>query len=374
MSSPTVAPITGRFTAVYRVRADAASIEDRASAIAVEQSVEMPLAAIDDAGILADIVGRVDAIRDLGAGTFEVRIELAAATVGDDAGQLLNMLFGNTSLHDDVILHDVLVPPSFAASFGGSRHGIAGLRQRVGATGRALTCSALKPQGLSAARLGELAERFALGGLDFIKDDHGLADQAYAPFAERVLACAEGVRRAAATTGRLTRYVPSLSGDLDRLRRQIVEAREAGIDTVLVAPMVIGLATFQALVREHGDIAFFAHPAMAGTRIAPELLIGKLFPLLGADAVIFPSHGGRFGYTAETCSRLAANARTPGHGQLPSCPVPAGGMTLPRVAELLEFYGSDAMLLLGGSLLAAGAELVAATTAFSRAVSNYPYR
>ena len=52
-----------------------------------------------------------------------------------------------------------------------------------------------------------------------------------------------------------------------------------------------------------------AHPTMAGAaRIAPPLLIGKLFRLFGADAVIFPNHGGRFGYSPETCRRLAQAA------------------------------------------------------------------
>ena len=35
-------------------------------------------------------------------------------------------------------------------------------------------------------------------------------------------------------------------------------------------------------------------------------------------------------------------------------PVPAGGMTLARVDEILDFYGPDTMLLIGGNLLAAG--------------------
>ena len=161
---------------------------------------------------------------------FAVRIGLAAATVGNDAGQLLNMLFGNTSLHEDVVLHDVSLPHDAAVAFGGPRHGIAGLRARVGAPDRALTCSALKPQGLAPEQLGALAERFARGGIDYIKDDHGLADQAYSRFADRVRACAAGVARATRVTGHPTRYVPSLSGDLDAMRRQMTLARDLGID------------------------------------------------------------------------------------------------------------------------------------------------
>ena len=297
--------MSARLTAVYRVRSDARSIDARAQAIAVEQSVEMPLAAIDDRSILSDIVGHVDGIEDRGDGVFDVRIGLATATIGDDAGQLLNMLFGNTSLHDDVMLHDIEIPAELARCFGGPRHGIDGLRRRVEARGRALTCSALKPQGLSAARLAELAERFARGGLDFVKDDHGLADQAYSRFADRVQACAEATRKAASATGHATRYVPSLSGDLDLMRAQIRIAHEAGLDTVMLAPMLAGFATVQTVVREFPDLAFFAHPSMGGAaRIAPDLLIGRLFRLLGADAVVFPNYGGRFGYAPNTLSLI----------------------------------------------------------------------
>jgi hypothetical protein len=51
-----------RFAAVYRVRATAGTIEARASAIALEQSVELPLAAVRDARVRDEVVGRVDGI------------------------------------------------------------------------------------------------------------------------------------------------------------------------------------------------------------------------------------------------------------------------------------------------------------------------
>jgi ribulose-bisphosphate carboxylase large chain len=367
--------VADRLIAIYRVRGEARSIEERARTIAVEQSVEMPVDAIDDRVVLADIVGSVAGISDLRDGGFEVRIALAAATVGLEAGQLINVLFGNTSIHDDVTLWDVELPGELAAAFGGPRHGIAGLRARVRADARAMTCSALKPQGLPPAKLGELAGRLARGGLDFIKDDHGLADQAYSPFAARVAACAAAVRDATRETGHPTRYVPSLSGDLDRLRQQVAMARDEGLDTVLIAPMIVGLPAFHALVRGFPSVAFVAHPAMAGAaRLAPPLLLGKLFRLMGADATIFPNYGGRFGYSVETCRAIAATARQAWHGLEPSVPVPAGGMTLERVPELLDFYGRDAMLLIGGGLLAARERLIEAASAFTRRVREHSYR
>ncbi|HET7537478.1 MAG TPA: hypothetical protein VFJ90_13545, partial [Candidatus Didemnitutus sp.] len=91
------APVSSRLHAIYQVRGDAKSIEARAQAIAVEQSVEMPLSAIADDFVRREIVGRVEAVAEKEQGLFEVRISLAAETVGSDPGQLINMLFGNTS-------------------------------------------------------------------------------------------------------------------------------------------------------------------------------------------------------------------------------------------------------------------------------------
>jgi ribulose-bisphosphate carboxylase large chain len=369
-----IARVSGVLHVVYRVRGDARSIDDRARAIAVEQSVEMPISAIDDPFVHSEIVGRVEAIREAESDIFEVRVALAAQTVGHDPGQLMNMLFGNTSLHPDVILQDVEFPAEFSKRFGGPRHGLQALRRRAGARGRALTCSALKPQGLSAAKLADLASRFARGGIDYIKDDHGLADQVYSPFTERIAAVASALRRVVPEDGQSTLYVPSLSGDLDTMRGQLAASAQVGIDTVLIAPMVVGLATFHTLVKEHPTIAFIAHPSMAGaSRIAPALLLGKLFRMLGADAVVFPNHGGRFGYSLETCRQLAHMARCDWQGFRPSAPVPAGGMTPERVPEMLDFYGADTMLLIGGGLLVARDRIVEETRAFVTAVRTYRY-
>jgi ribulose-bisphosphate carboxylase large chain len=366
--------MSDRLTAIYHIHSGAPSIEARAQAIAVEQSVEMPVSAIDDPGVLRDIVGKVEEIADRGDGSYTVRIGLAVATTGPEIGQLMNMLFGNTSIHDDVALEDVEIPPGLLAAFGGPRVGLDGLKARVGAGKRAMTCTALKPQGLPAAKLAAIAGRCALGGIDFIKDDHGLADQRYSPFVERARRCAEAVAAACRVTGRATRYLPSLSGNLDQLREQVRIALGAGLDSVLIAPMLVGLPSLHALRREFPALAIMAHPALAGAaRIAPPLLLGKLFRLFGVDATVFPNHGGRFGYTPAICRAIADQSRKPVNGIAACAPVPAGGMTTDRVPEMLDFYGPDVMLLIGGGLLAARERLTEATASFQSAVERYTY-
>src|SRR5262249_57308099 len=123
--------------------------------------------------------------------------------------------------------------------------------------------------------------------------------------------------------GTATGSVRSLSGDLDAMRTQIAIARDAGIDTVMVAPMIAGLANLQRLVRDNPGMAFLAHPSLAGSRIAPPLLFGKLFRMLGADAVVYPNYGGRFGYSPGTCPALPPPALADRHALKPFLPAPA---------------------------------------------------
>ena len=82
------------------------------------------------------------------------------------------------------------------SSFRGPRFGVRGLRKLLSVKYGPLLMTALKPMGTSSDKLAEMAFAFALGGIDIIKDDHGLANQVYAPFEERVTKCAQAVRRA----------------------------------------------------------------------------------------------------------------------------------------------------------------------------------
>jgi len=355
-------------TATYRVRSAADAIDARAQAIALEQSIEAPLAAVSDARVLQEVVAQVADISAVASGIFDVRMRLAVETTGFEAGQLLNMLFGNTSLHDDVTLVDADFPAAFVAHFGGPRFGIAGIRALTGAYDRALTCTALKPQGLAPTALAAIAGTFARAGIDVIKDDHGLADQSAAPFAQRVRAVQRAVDDANDDTGGHAVYAPSLTGHYGQIAHQLDEARAAGVRAILVAPMISGAGSLAALSRSSA-LPIIAHPALAGAaRIAPPLLLGKLFRLFGADATIFPNAGGRFSWSAETCRTIADAARAPWHGLAPMLPVPAGGMSVGRVPEMHERFGTDTMLLIGGGLLVAREALPDRAREFANAV------
>ena len=52
----------------------------------------------------------------------------------------------------------------------------------------------------------------------------------------------------------------------------------------------------------------------------------------------------------------------------PALPVPAGGMTVERVPEMVAGYGNDTMLLIGGGLLSAKDRLLERSREFVAAV------
>ena len=368
-----------RVEAVYRVWAPAARIEARAEALALEQSVELPRAAVTDRRVRDEVIARVVDIRPRAAadaGTdgqaFDVTLGIAAETTGAEAGQLLNMLFGNSSLHHDVALVDLRIPAGFARRFRGPAHGIGGIRRLTGVTRGPLTCTALKPVGSTAEGLATLAATFARSGIDVVKDDHGLADQASAPFAERVRCVQRAVDDANRVAGRRCVYAPSLTGDLGAMLERAALARERGVRMFLVAPMVSGVASLSALAREL-DAPLLAHPALAGcARIARPLLLGRLFRLFGADATIFPHAGGRFGLQRSECEAIADAARSAWHGLAPALPVPAGGIDVAHVQDVGAIYGDDAMLLVGGSLLVGAGTIEERCRAFVAAVKGHP--
>jgi len=342
-----------RIAVVYRVSVRPADVAAVAEGIALEQSVELPASAVHDAEIKVNIAGRVAEIRQCGEELFDVDIELATATMGHDIAQAINMLFGNSSLHAHVELVDVRFPEDFLATLPGPRFGAQGFRDVVGVHDRPLTCAALKPQGMSVEGLAQLCETLARAGIDVIKDDHGLADQAYSPFMPRVQACQHAVDRAFADTGHRAIYAPSAVGTPRRAAEQVRIARDAGARALLLAPSLLGLPAFAELVHDAVEVPVIAHPSFGGaTRIAHPLLIGTLYRALGADAVIFPHASGRFAPPASQCRELAARVRAPLGRLLSALPVPAGGLQLDALREVIAFYGSDVMLLVGGALLA----------------------
>lgn len=333
-----------------------------ARAIAYEQTVELPEACIPPP-LARAVVGRVEELERLGKRRWRGVISYPEEIVGCEVPQLLNVLFGNISLQDGVRVVDLAWPSGLATALPGPRHGIAGLRAMLPqAEGRALLCTALKPVGLTARELATFAFRFARGGVDVIKDDHGLADQATARFAERVPRIQQMVRRATEESGRESLYLPHLTGPLEELPARLELLRREGVRGALVSPFLLGLDTLRWLAATSG-LALFAHPTWSGTLfgaqhgIAAEVVYGDLLRRLGADAVIHVNPGGRFPVAAASCDAIHQRLKRPLDGVAPAFPVVGGGVQVETLPRWAAHYGPDTIFLVGGSLYSLGDDL-----------------
>ena len=153
--------------AIYRLCVTGTAAEQRAHALALEQSIEMPSEAVTDARVLRDVVARVESLAAQPDGSTLATLLLSTESIANDAGQLMNMLFGNSSLLDDVEVVAVTVPDALAARFGGPALGIEGLRRLTGASG-----PGAELHGAQADRLDRGRSRADDGGIRAGRDRH----------------------------------------------------------------------------------------------------------------------------------------------------------------------------------------------------------
>ena len=359
MIEPTEVAVSGeRIRVAYDLTGPVDEAPERVAAICVEQTIEFPADLIADDGIRGEIIGRIESIEAVGPELSHAEVSYAVETTGGELPQLLNVLFGNTSLLRDVKLTDVSIPESLALALGGPRFGIDGLREMFDAPERPLLSTALKPMGIAPDRLADQAFELAAGGIDMIKDDHSLANQPFAGFEERVRACADAVRRANEATGGRSIYMPSINAPHRLLEERVRIALDAGAGGLLILPGITGFDHMRDLaVRDDIGVPIMGHPAFLGSfvssptgGIAHDVMYGTLMRYAGADLTIFPNYGGRFSFSEAECASIADASHRPVAGFRPIFPTPGGGMTMSRIGEIVEFYGNDVALLIGGDL------------------------
>jgi len=375
----TPVPLGGeRFSVTYRLTGDEALAQAKAHDICFEQTVEFPAELTPAGDIREQIVGHIASFERVAENHFDVMIDYAVETTGFELTQFINVLFGNSSLKPGIRVEKFDLPPALLEKFRGPRFGCAGWRALLRVPQRPLLATALKPLGLGPRALADLAYQFAVGGIDIIKDDHGLADQPFCPFAERVARCAEAVARANRETGMQCLYMPNVTAPADRVLANARLAKQVGAGAALLAPGITGLDTLRLLADDDAiALPLMAHPALQGSfvvnadsGISHYALFGQLARLAGADASVFPNVGGRFSFSRAECAAIVAGTQAP-MGHLKTIfPTPGGGMNLARVDDMLELYGKEVIFLVGGGLHTHGPDLVANCRDFRKMVQE----
>eukprot|EP00986_Skeletonema_menzelii_P002687 scaffold747_cov145-Skeletonema_menzelii.AAC.13 len=402
-----------------------ATSNDHASKIAreicLEQTVELPGTTQAVRSVEAYTVGTLERIEYLGSNhnnhndhpnhsLYRVSIAYPNDTAGEELPQFLNVVFGNTSLKRGVSVENVTLSRHLMQNttmFPGPKFGIAGIRKMIGVPQAPLLATALKPMGRSSEELASMAYKLAKGGIDIIKDDHGLSNQKWAPFEERVALCCDAVQRANHETGRNCLYAPCLNAPSDQIISRAYFSKDCGAGAVMLLP---GISGFDAVRQLAADPCFnlpiLIHPAMLGgwlqssshrqmsrrgscnsqeggesedeenhpRGLSHKFLFGLLPRLCGGDIVIFCNSGGRFQFTPDECQAVSEGCHRPLGRFEPNFPSPAGGMKLDRIKEMRRAFGDDTVFLIGGNLLEQGPDFEADARIFRHAAGrDRPY-
>ncbi len=332
--------------------------EEFARDIAIEQSIEFPAAYVRSDEIVNNIIPRVLEITP-DEGFSRIVMSFNPEIASPDFVQMLNVLFGNVSMKCDVRLIKIQFPETMLSGRG-PKFGVSGIRALTHAeSGAPVLASALKPMGLSTRAFCTVAEDFVARGMHIIKDDHGLANQKFAPFCERVRYVSQCVSEANAKYGRHTLYAPNISGPVDKILERAFFAKEAGAGALMIAPGLMGYDAIRVLRDANGlDLPILSHPSFLGMcALNPHqgfthaIAFGTLNRLAGADVIIFPNHGGRFAFSLAECQSIFDASLGDDLSVPPSLPAPAGGMKTENIAKIVQAYGtSDFVALIGGDM------------------------
>lgn len=350
-----------RFIVAYRLSGKESDALAAAKDICIEQTVEFPEDLISDSFIRDNIFGRVESFAEIKEDLFMAEISFAVETTAFEFTQFLNVIFGNISLKPGIIIEDIILPDSFSKYFNGPRYGVAGLRKILDVYDRPLIASAIKPMGMTSLQFAELAAMFAKGGIDIIKDDHGLSSQPFSVFRERVRACSDAVN----SVNALTLYFPNITAPFSEVIDRAYYAKEQGAGGVLISPAITGFDCMKHLADDEDfGLPVMSHPAFigsylsGGTGFTHGALLGTLMRLAGADVVVYPNFGGRFSFSKDECRDIADKCRSDLKHIKTVFPSPGGGMNFSNIPEMTEFYGNDVMYLMGGGLFKRSPDLI----------------
>jgi len=351
-----------------------ASYSYRAAAGTDIGQVAQSLAALQSSGAWIQLAGETKTIRarhaarvlrtwDIGADAIGQQwgIEIAYPThnLGDQIPLLLATVYGECASWRDLKLTDLRLPDPFVHAFGGPRIGLAGIRERVGASDRPLLVAIMKPSiGLSPAESAAMFFQAAVGGADAVKDDEKLVTQPWSDFRDRVREHGKAAEAAFAETGHRTLYFVNITDRPDRLLANAHAAVEAGASALLVNFLTVGISALSMLADAPAvGVPILGHLAFAGalygspwSGVASHLVLGLLPRLAGADVVVYPSHVGTLPFSRDEALRVSSALTAPLHGLAPALPMAGGGLHAGHVPQLVGDLGVDWALTAGGAI------------------------
>jgi len=275
--------------------------------------------------------------------------------------QILSCIAGNImgmKAVDRIRLLDCDWPEKLATSFPGPQFGTDVRAELFDAGDRPITATVPKPKvGLSTDQHARIGYEAWTGGLDLLKDDENLTDQAFNPFEDRMVESLARRDRAQEETGEPKSYLLNVTAPGTEMLERVDMAAEHGCEYVMVDVVTCGWAALQQ-VRErcekHG-LAIHAHRAMHAafdrlpTHGVSMRVIAQIARLCGVDHI----------HTGTADLGKLANEDTVGindwlyselYGLDDVLPMASGGLHPGLIPELVDRVGTNIGVQAGGGV------------------------
>ncbi len=272
---------------------------------------------------------------------------------------LFSTVVGNLAAAGKIKLLDLNFPKKWVQGFKGPKFGIQGVRQVLGIKDRPILNNMIKPCVYSPCEIGaDLAYEVAAGGVDLIKDDELLADMELNRVEDRVVKFMEAIDKANEEKGEKTLYTVNITDRPKKTLELAERAIELGANALMVNIITTGYETFRDLAEDPSiKVPILAHTDFAATMypsphygIDARLVLGKFCRLAGADIEVYPAPYGKAPFMKETYLQIWRELTFPFYHLRPTMPMPAGGIIVQLVPQIMADIGRDFVVGVGGAM------------------------
>ncbi|MFC6873130.1 type III ribulose-bisphosphate carboxylase [Halobellus marinus] len=275
--------------------------------------------------------------------------------------QVLSCIAGNImgmKAVDAIRLVDCEWPEGLATSFPGPQFGSAVRSEIFGVEDRPILATVPKPKvGLSTERHAEVGYEAWTGGVDLLKDDENLTDQAFNPFQDRLIESLAQRDRAAEETGEPKSYLINVTAGTNEMLERVDQVAAEGCEYVMVDVITTGWAAVQTVRERCAELglAIHAHRAMhaAFDRLPNHgvsmRVLAQIARLVGVDQL----HTGTVGLgklANEDTVGINAWLRKDLYGLRDVLPVASGGLHPGLLPDLLDATGTNVCVQAGGGI------------------------
>ena len=273
---------------------------------------------------------------------------------------ILSSVAGNVFGLEDIKylrLNDITFPRALVKSFNGPRYGINGVREVTRIKDRPLVGTIIKPKlGLNTGDHAQVAYDAWSGGCDVVKDDENLSSQRFNPFEDRVVQTLEARDRAESETGERKVYMANVTAEVEEMKRRAQYLEDHGGRYMMIDILTTGWSSLQTMRDAGFNLVLHAHRAghAAFTRSTVHgismVVLAKVARLLGVDQLHVGTAVGKMAETEDEVRANIAACKEPLHSVKPVLPVASGGLHPGMVPALMEIFGKDVVIQLGGGI------------------------